>query len=186
MSFSYKAYEVDIRREEPNAPLILLNDTQELVEAVRERYDGMDRESVLAVILNDINGLLGIYEVSRGGISDTQVEFANVLRPAILMGGRKLILVHNHPSGDPTPSAGDVQMAKGLFLVTSLLDMELSDNIVLGDSEWKSVHDDPEFVRWLEEDLLKISAVMSGGVITQEQLEAATELREQLNGANED
>lgn len=182
MSFSYKAYEVDIRRGEPDAPLIRLNDTHELVEGLREHYDGLDRESVVAVILNDINALLGIYEVAKGGVSEAGVEFSNVLRPAILMGGRKVILVHNHPSGDELPSPGDIQMAKGLFLIASLMDVELSDNIVLGAAGWQSIHEDPEFVRWLSEDLIKISAIMAGGVITQEQLEAQQALKEQLHG----
>lgn len=184
--FAFKAYEVDIRRTSSDDPPTRLNDTSELVSGLRDHYDGLDRESVLAVILSDVNALLGIYEVSKGGVSESQVEFANALRPVVLMGGRKLILVHNHPSGDYTPSIGDVQMAKGLFIAASLLDIELSDNIVLAGEKWSSVHDDPEFVRWLSEDLIRISAVMSGGVITQEQLGAATQLREEFNGEDED
>lgn len=182
MSFAYKAYEVDIRRTASGVPPIQVNDTTELVEGLREYYEGLDREVVLAVVLDDVNRMLGIYEVAKGGISEAQIEFSNVLRPVVLLGGNKVILVHNHPSGDAQPSQGDVQMAKGLFLVASLLDMEMSDNIILGEESWKSVHDDPEFVRWLAEDLIKISAVMSGGVITDAQIRAADELKEELYG----
>lgn len=184
MSFSYKAYEVDIRRTASEPP-IQVNDTEELVAGLREYYDGLDREVVLAVALDDLNRMLGIYEVAKGGISEVQFDFANVLRPVILLGGNKVILVHNHPSGEAEPSQGDVQMAKGLFLVASLLDLELSDNIVLGEDSWKSVHDDPEFVRWLAEDLIRISAIMSGGVISEEQLRAADELKEELYGSQD-
>jgi DNA repair protein RadC len=182
MTFSYKAYEVDIRRESSDEPPIQLNDTNELVAGLREYYDGLDREVVLSVILDDLNRLLGIYEVAKGGITEVALEFSNVLRPAILMGGRKVILVHNHPSGEEAPSEADMQMAKGLFLVASLLDMELSDNIVLGTQAWRSIHEEPEFVRWLSEDLIKISAVMSGGVLTQEQIAAAEQLKRVLSG----
>ncbi len=54
MSFTYKAYEVDIRRTSSDAPPIVVNDTDELVAGLREYYDGLDREAVLAVILADL------------------------------------------------------------------------------------------------------------------------------------
>jgi len=146
------------------------------VAGLREYYDGLDREAVLAVILDDINRILGIYEVSKGGISETEVEFSNVLRPVILMGGKKVILVHNHPSGEAVPSEGDVRMGKGLFIACSLVDIELVDNIVLGSSEYRSIHLEEEFGRWLTEDLPKIAGVMAYGVmeggIANEQQEA--------------
>ncbi len=176
MSFTYRAYEVDIRRTSSDAPPIVVNDTDELVAGLREYYDGLDREAVLAVILDDINRILGIYEVSKGGISETEVEFSNVLRPVILMGGKKVILVHNHPSGEAVPSEGDVRMGKGLFIACSLVDIELVDNIVLGSSEYRSIHLEEEFGRWLTEDLPKIAGVMAYGVmeggIANEQQEA--------------
>jgi DNA repair protein RadC len=180
MSFSYKAYEVDIRRSSSEPP-IQVNDTNELIAGLREYYNGLDREVVLSVILDDINRVLGIYEVAKGGITEVPLEFPNVLRPVILMGGRKVIVVHNHPSGEYQASNQDILMAKGLFLVASLLDIELADNLVLTEEKWSSVHDEPEFVRWLSEDLIKISAFLSGGVVTQEQMDAAEELKEELS-----
>jgi DNA repair protein RadC len=180
MSFSYKAYEVDIRRSSSEPP-IQVNDTNELIAGLREYYNGLDREVVLSVILDDINRVLGIYEVAKGGITEVPLEFPNVLRPVILMGGRKVIVVHNHPSGEYQASNQDILMAKGLFLVASLLDIELADNLVLTEEKWSSVHDEPEFVRWLSEDLIKISAFLSGGVVTKEQMDAAEELKEELS-----
>lgn len=179
MSFSYKAYEVDIRRSSSEPP-IQVNDTNELVAGLQQYYSGLDREVVLSVILDDINRILGIYEAAKGGITEVALEFSNILRPAILMGGRKVIVVHNHPSGENVASLADIQMAKGLFLTASLLDIELSDNLVLTDGAWSSIHEEPEFVRWLTEDLIKISAFMSGGVVTQEQIDAAEQLKEEL------
>jgi len=168
MSFTYKAYEVDIRRTSSDAPPIVVNDTDELVVGLREYYDGLDREAVLSVILDDINRMLGIYEVSKGGISETEVEFSNVLRPVILMGGKKVILVHNHPSGEAVASEGDIRMAKGLFIACSLVDIELVDNVVLGSSEYRSIHLEEEFGRWLTDDLPQIAGVMASGVMRRE------------------
>lgn len=169
MSFTYKAYEVDIRRTMTDEPPIRVDNTDELVAGLREYYDGLDREVVIAVILDDVNRILGMYEVSKGGVSEAPVEFANVFRPVVLLGGTKVIVVHNHPSGEPVPSEGDMAMAKGVFLIASLLNLEVADNIVLGYDSWRSVHAEPEFQRWLAEDLVKVAAVMAGGVLTQEQ-----------------
>jgi hypothetical protein len=92
------------------------------------------------------------------------------------MGGKKVILVHNHPSGEAVPSEGDIRMGKGLFIACSLVDIELVDNIVLGSSEYRSIHLEEEFGRWLTEDLPKIAGVMAYGVmeggIANEQQEA--------------
>jgi DNA repair protein RadC len=180
--FTFKAYEVDIRRESV-VPSPALNDTAELVDGIQDYYTGLDREAVLVCILDDVNRLIGVYEAALGGVSEVQVEFANIFRPAILLGGQKVIVVHNHPTGDAKPSEGDIRMAKGAFLIASLLDIELSDNIVLGAESWQSIHEEPEFVRWLSEDLVKIAAVMSGGVMTQAQLDAAALLKEELHEA---
>ena len=180
-AFTYRAYEVDIRRATTDAPPIRVSDTEELVAGLREYYDGLDREVVIGVILDDVNRVLGMYEVSKGGVAEAPVEFANVFRPAILLGGTKVILVHNHPSGEPVPSEGDMAMAKGVFLIASLLDFEVADNIVLGYGSWRSVHEEPEFKRWLAEDLIKVAEVMAGGVLTQEQRAAQQAVMEELN-----
>lgn len=180
-AFTYRAYEVDIRRTTTDAPPIRVADTEELVAGLREYYDGLDREVVICVILDEVNRVLGMYEVSKSGVAEAPVEFANVFRPAILMGGTKVILVHNHPSGEPVPSEGDMAMAKGVFLIASLLDFEVADNIVLGYDSWRSVHDEPEFKRWLAEDLIKVAEVMAGGVLTQEQRAAQQAVMEELN-----
>lgn len=163
MTLPYRAHEITIRRDPAGGDPIYVHDTEELIKEVVPYFEGLDREIVLSVILDDINRLLGIYEVSRGGVSEAPVEFGNVFRPAILMGGRKIILVHNHPTGDPAPSQGDIQLAKGLMLTASLMDLDLADNIVVAGEKWVSVHDDPEFVRWFEQDIPKIAALMAGG-----------------------
>lgn len=162
MSFSYKAYEVDIRRGDPSEPPVIINDTQELVAGLREYYKGLDREVILSCVMDDANRLLGIYEVAKGATTDVKFSFQNALRPAVLMGGTKVILVHNHPSGDCTPSEQDIQMAKGMFICASMLDLDSPDSIVIAGESYASVHTDPEFQRWLEEDLSVIAQAFTG------------------------
>lgn len=163
MTLPYRAHEITIRRSPAVGASVYVHDTAELIREVTPYFEELDREIVLSVILDDINRLLGIYEVSRGGVSEAPVEFGNVFRPAILVGGRKIIVVHNHPTGDPAPSGGDVQLAKGLVLTASLLDLDLADNIIVAGEKWVSVHEDEEFVRWFEQDIPKIAGLMAGG-----------------------
>ncbi len=51
----------------------------------------------------------------------------------------KIILVHNHPSGDPTPSDEDIELTKRLIQVTKMLEIEMIDHVVLGDGKYKSI-----------------------------------------------
>jgi DNA repair protein RadC len=162
MSFVYKAYEVDIRRSDPSEPPRTISNTEELVAGIKEYYNGLDREVILSCVMDDANRLLGIYEVAKGATGNVEFAFATALRPAVLMGATKVILVHNHPSGDIAPSDQDVQMAKGMFICASMLDMESLDSIIIAGSSYGSVHSHPEFQRWVENDLAVIAQAFTG------------------------
>ena len=60
-----------------------------------------------------------------------------MLKEAIKIGAPKIILVHNHPSGDPTPSDEDIELTKRLIQVTKMLEIEMIDHVVLGDGKYK-------------------------------------------------
>jgi len=177
MNLGYRKFEIGITRNPTEAEPVHIGGTQDLLEYAKGYYEGIDRELVLAFVLDDLNYLLGIYEVSRGGRSEAPLEVMNVFRPAVLLNATKLMLVHNHPTGDTRPSDGDVRSAKAIFMLGSLLDIEVSDNLVVDPINWKigSVHQEPEFRRWLNEDLLRIAVLMSGEDLTLEQRAAADE-----------
>jgi DNA repair protein RadC len=175
---AHRPYEIGIVRSPLGGDRIIVSGTDSLVNLFREYYGGLDREMVLGVVIDDINQLLGIYEISRGSSAEAPIDPVNVFRPAILLNGSKVLVVHNHPTGDLRPSEGDVRSAKALFMLASLLDLEMSDNIIINaeSGEYASVHAAPEFRRWLGEDLLRIATLMSGADITAEQRSAADEL----------
>jgi DNA repair protein RadC len=97
-----------------------------------ERLSDLDHEVVLAVAVDGQNRVLGEFEVARGGRHGAAVTAADVLRPVIRAAGSAFILVHNHPSGDPTPSADDVQMTKALRNAGLVVGVPLLDHIVVG------------------------------------------------------
>ena len=179
MNMLYRKFEVNITRTASGEASVQIGGTSELLEHIKGYYDGVDRELVLAVILDDLNSLLGVYEVSRGGKNEVPIDAPNVFRPALMLNASKVILVHNHPTGDTRPSEGDIRSAKAIFMLGSLLEIEVSDNVVVDPINWKigSVHEEPEFRRWLQEDLLRIATLMAGRDLSIEQQLAADQLQ---------
>lgn len=97
------------------------------------------REIVKVLMLNSKNNVLKIQDVVYGGTSFVVFEIKDVLKEAIKIGAPKIILVHNHPSGDPTPSDEDIELTKRLIQVTKMLEIEMIDHVVLGDGKYKSI-----------------------------------------------
>ncbi|MCW5851821.1 MAG: hypothetical protein KIT87_17240 [Anaerolineae bacterium] len=87
----------------------------------------------LRVILLDIkNHVLGTRLVYQGGLNAVVIRLADCFREAVACGAAAVILVHNHPSGDPTPSAEDVRLTREAGQAGDLLGIEVLDHIVLG------------------------------------------------------
>lgn len=97
-----------------------------------ERLSSLDHEVVIAVALDGQHRVLGEFEVARGGRHGAAVTAADVFRPVIRAAASALILVHNHPSGDPTPSSEDVHMTKALRNAGIVVGVPLLDHIVVG------------------------------------------------------
>ena len=97
------------------------------------------REIVKVLMLNVKNNILKIQDIALGGTSFAVFEIKDVLKEAIKIGAPKIILVHNHPSGDPTPSHDDIELTQKLEQVSKMLEIELLDHVVIGDGKYKSI-----------------------------------------------
>ncbi len=97
------------------------------------------REIVKVLMLNTKNVILKIQDVALGGTSFAIFEAKDILKEAIKIGAPKIILVHNHPSGDPTPSNEDIELTQKLRQIAKMLEIELLDHIVIGDGKYKSI-----------------------------------------------
>lgn len=98
-----------------------------------------DREHLLVLLLNTKNRVIGVNTVSVGDLSSSIVHPREVYKPAILAGAASIILSHNHPSGDPTPSAEDVAVTKRIQQGGELLGIDLLDHIIVGDGTFVSL-----------------------------------------------
>jgi DNA repair protein RadC len=91
-----------------------------------------EQEVVWTLLLNTQYQVLDIAEVTRGTVTESLVHPREVFRPAIARGATALILAHNHPSGDPSPSQPDHLTTRRIREVGRLIDIELLDHVVLG------------------------------------------------------
>jgi DNA repair protein RadC len=95
-------------------------------------------EQFRILFLDNRNRLLADEAQSRGTINHTPVYPREVVKRAIELRATALILVHNHPSGDPTPSREDIAMTNEVRAAAKLLDIVLHDHIIVGNGTWKS------------------------------------------------
>ena len=108
-------------------------------DLLREHDD--DKEHFWAIMLNAQNHYLLHTEVSVGTQSASLVHPREVLGPALREGATSVILIHNHPSGDPTPSREDLRLTRQLRDAAALLDLNLHDHIIVGNgtASWVSL-----------------------------------------------
>lgn len=99
----------------------------------------LEQESLRVVLLNTKNRVVGIREVYRGNVNSAQVRPAEVFRDAVRENCLSLIVVHNHPSGDPTPSADDVAVTRDLIAAGATLDIDVLDHLVIGGGRFISL-----------------------------------------------
>lgn len=90
-------------------------------------------EHFYVLIMSTKNHVNAIQEVSVGSLNAAVIHPREVFKAAILSNGAAIILVHNHPSGDPTPSPEDVALTKALVSAGKLLDIPVLDHVIMGD-----------------------------------------------------
>lgn len=97
------------------------------------------REKIKELILNTKNILVKIIDISYGGTDFAVMEPKDVLCEPIKMKEPKIILVHNHPSGDPKPSKQDIDITKDIMAASKLFGIQMLDHIIIGDDKYESV-----------------------------------------------
>ena len=101
-----------------------------------------DKEQFLSILLDTKNRVLGVDEVSVGTLNASAVDPREVFKTAVLYNSASLILAHNHPSGDPTPSKSDIDITKQLKRGAKLLGLNLLDHVIIGYKKYKSVKEE--------------------------------------------
>lgn len=100
--------------------------------------DDLDREVVFGIYLDQKNKIIGINEISIGSLTEAVVHPREVLKPAIILNSAAMIIMHNHPSGDPAPSRADMVLMKRLALASAVIGIRMLDFMVAGESFYYS------------------------------------------------
>jgi len=101
----------------------------------------LDKEHLRTVLLNTKNHVLRIETVTVGSLNSASVRIAEVFREPIKHNAAAIIIVHNHPSGDPTPSPDDILITKQIIQAGQLLDIDVLDHLVIGQGRWVSMRE---------------------------------------------
>ena len=101
---------------------------------LRQYIGDIDREVFVLAMLTVRHRVLGLHTVSVGCLTASLVHPREVFKPAILSGSAALVIAHNHPSGDPEPSAEDLALTRRLAAAGSVLGIEVLDHLVIGEA----------------------------------------------------
>ena len=109
---------------------------------LHDRMSTLDHEEVWAVFLDLRASVIDKKMLSMGTLDRTSIDCRTVLRNALLVNAASLILLHNHPSGDPRPSVHDIHFTEKLKKACDFLDVRLLDHIIIGDKGYFSFADE--------------------------------------------
>ena len=104
---------------------------------IEMRYE--KREVVKLILLNNKNIVLKIKDISYGGTNFAMIEPREVLSEAVKLQAPKIILVHNHPSGDVVPSKSDYNITDRIYEAAEIIGIKLLDHIIIGNNRYESI-----------------------------------------------
>jgi DNA repair protein RadC len=101
----------------------------------------LEQEHLRVVLLNIKNHVLAVHEVYKGSVNASLVRVAEVFREPVRRNCPAIIVAHNHPSGDPTPSPEDIQITHRMVEAGHLLDIQVLDHLIIGRQRWVSLRE---------------------------------------------
>lgn len=110
----------------------MLSNWQGLIAYLQTAMAGEQVEQFRILFLDTKNNLIADEVQQRGTVNHTPVYPREVIKRAIILNASALIVVHNHPSGDPKPSRDDIEMTRELKAAAKSLEIELHDHVVIG------------------------------------------------------
>lgn len=120
---------------------------KDIAEILMEKLRFEKQEILKVAMLNNKNKLLKIKDVATGGGNFVTATIKSVLNEAVKIEAAKIILIHNHPAGDPTPSKQDIKFTENVEQATKILGIQLLDHIVIGNTNYVSIFTQREKMR---------------------------------------
>jgi len=126
------AFEIGKRLAKGKSLAPLLDTPERVFNAFGNEFMGLRQESLRALLLDAKLRLIRSEEIMRGSVSECMAHPREIFRHAIIQSAYAVVVLHNHPSGDPAPSAADIRITRSLREAAQLLQINLIDHIILG------------------------------------------------------
>lgn len=120
---------------------VSIGSPDEVAQLLREWFDGFDREAMCAIFLSAKANVLGLEAVHVGALSSCLVDPGTIYRRALINNAASIIVAHNHPSGDPTPSPEDINVTKRMIEAGEMIGVRCLDHVVIGNPRFMSLRE---------------------------------------------
>jgi DNA repair protein RadC len=118
----------------------IVHSPEDAADLVQYEMSSLEQEQLRVILLNTRNHVLRVQKIYQGSLNSSQVRVGELFRPAIRENAAAIIVVHNHPSGDPSPSADDLAITKAIVQAGRLLDIQVLDHIIIGQGQFVSLN----------------------------------------------
>lgn len=133
------AFELARRGIESRQRREIVGSPEDAFRLLEPRVAGLAQEVFFAIGIDIRNRVVEIVEVARGTVCSVEVHPREVFRPLLKMAATAVVVAHNHPSGDPTPSPEDLALTRRLRETGELVGIPLIDHVVIGQASFRSI-----------------------------------------------
>ena len=116
-----------------------LNCPDDIYQYVHYQMEHLDHEELLVLSLDTKHYVIGEENVYKGTINSSNIRVAEIFKKPLLLNAASFVLVHNHPSGDPTPSAADIVTTRNVIAAGKTLDLPMLDHLIIGAGTYISI-----------------------------------------------
>ncbi len=120
---------------------ICLRRPEDVASAYMERMRHLEHEQCMVIFLDTRDCRIGDEVISEGSLSSTLISSREIYRKALKLNASSIIVLHNHPSGDSTPSMKDIEVTDHLMEASAYMEIPLLDHIIIGDNEYYSLRE---------------------------------------------
>ena len=122
------------------ADRVVIHSPEDAADLVQYEMSALDQEELRVILLNTRNHVIKVVPIYRGSLNSAQVRVGEVFRPAIKHNAAAIIVVHNHVSGDFSPSPDDIAITKAILEAGKLLDVQALDHLIIGANGFVSLN----------------------------------------------
>jgi DNA repair protein RadC len=120
---------------------VVIKSPEDIANLLQAEMGFLEQEELKVVLLNSKNHVMAIAGVYKGSVNTSLIRTSELFREAVRQNCPALVLVHNHPSGDPSPSPEDIEVTEQAVAAGKLLDIEVLDHLVIGQQRYVSLRE---------------------------------------------